>query len=326
MAGSAAALLGVLYALGAAVEWRRLTLAGLRVADGLPLVPLPHILTAGISVLLSTVLALIGVTLFLLVLRAIEHIVESKRINRHLNSHGRTVKSKAVSFRHQAKVETETANRLAKVRAMINEFKPREISTPKTDAEHAELAAYKEEAEVLLREGEQHNLDRLAMLNRLPRLQRDMERYKRRIQIESRLYKTIVPAVKYGPLAFGIVVGGFFVPYPIGAGLVAAGFIWLAGTKTKFPSANIRLALYVVVGVGVVANGIVSAPSLPLAHITTNTESVTGSLIALTETTWYLTTGRGTIQPIPTDRVQSGSTVPGATHNTQTFFQFVGGK
>jgi len=84
LSGSAAALLGALYALGAAVEWRRLTLADVRVADGLPLVPLPHLLTAGISVLLSTVVAFIGVTLFLLGLHAVDQLVKSRRINRHL--------------------------------------------------------------------------------------------------------------------------------------------------------------------------------------------------------------------------------------------------
>lgn len=316
-------MLGALYALGAAVEWRRLTLAGVRVADGLPLVPLPHVLTAGISVLLSMVVAFIGVTLFLLVLRAVDQLVESQRINRHLNRHGRVVKSKSISFKYQAKVETETANRLAKVRAMVDDFELKEISTPKTDAERAKLTAYKEEAEALLKEAEQHNADRLAMLDRIPLLQRDMEGYKKRIQIESRLYRAIVPAVRYGPLAFGIVVGGFLVPYPIGAGLVAAGLIWLAGTKTKITSVSMRLALYVVVGAGVIANGIIGAPSLASAHITTSTGPVTGRLIALTDATWYITTDRGAIQPISADRVQSGFTVPGATHRAKTFLQII---
>jgi len=323
LGGSAAALLGALYALGAAVEWRRLTLADVRVADGLPLVPLPHVLTAGISVLLSMVIALIGVTIFLLLLRAVDRLVESRRINRHLERHSRVVRSMAISFKYQAKVETETADRLAKVRAMIGDFKPKEISAPKTDAERAELTAYKEEAEALLKEAEQHNADRLAMLDRLPRLQRNMEKYKKRIQIESRLYRMIVPAVRYGPLAFAIIVGGFLVSYPIGAGLVAAGLIWLAGTKTELPSADVRLALYIVVSVGVIANGIIGAPSLASARVTTNAGPVTGQLIALTETAWYVTTDRGAIKPIPVDRVQSGFTIPGATHHAQTLFQLV---
>jgi hypothetical protein len=233
------------------------------------------------------------------------------------------VKSKAISFTYQAKVETAAADRLAKVRAKVADFKPKEVTPPKTDAERADLTAYKEETEALLKEAEQHNADRLAMLERLPRLKRDMERYKKRVQIESRLYRMIMPAVRFGPLVFGIIVGGFLAPYPIGAGLIAAGLVWLAGTKTKLSSANIRLALYIVVGAGVIANGIIGAPSLTAAHLTTNTGRVNGQLITLTETTWYITTGRGAIRPIPTNRVRFGFTVPGATHHAQTFFQLV---
>jgi hypothetical protein len=323
LGGSAAILLGALYALGAAIEWRRLTLADVRVADALPLVPLPHILTAGISVLLSTLLALLAVTLFLLVLRAVEELVASKRINRHLKRHTRLVKSKAVAFQYQARAETEVADRLTRIREAIDEFTPKPVSSPKTNAERQALTEYRRKVETLLSEAQQHNTERLALLDRLPRLKRDMQRYVKRLNIERRLYKAIVPLLKYGPLAFGIVIGGLVVPYPIGLGLVVAGLIWLVGTKTKTSTTTLRLALYVVVVAGVIANGILGAPSLPSAYVQTTIGPVKGRPIALTETTWYITTGGGRIQSVPVDHIRSAFTSPGAAHPVSTVLQIL---
>jgi hypothetical protein len=323
LGGSAAALLGALYGLGAAVEWRRLTSAGVRLADGLPLVPLPHILTAGIGVVLSTVIAFVGVTVFLIGLHALERLIKSKRINRHLKGRSRAVKTAAVSVKYQVRIESEEAQRLASVRSQVAEFEAIQVTTPKTDVERAALIAYKKEIETLLKEAQKHEADRLAMLERLPRLQRRAQRIAKQFHAEVRLYHWIVPALRYGPLVLGVLVGGFLVPYPIGIGLVVAGLGWLTGTKTKMTEGALRIALYISVGAGVIANGIISAPSLPIAHITTQDQRLTGPLIALTDTTWYIAGSHGVIRPIPVSHVQSGFTAPGATHSAQTFLQLI---
>jgi hypothetical protein len=323
LGGSAAALLGALYGLGAAVEWRRLSNASVRLADGLPLIPLPHILTAGIGVVLSTVIAFIGVTVFLVSLHALEGLVKSQRINRHLKGRSRAVKTAALSVKYQVRIEGEEAERLASVRSQVAEFEARQVSTPKTEAERAALIAYKEEIEALLKEAQKHEADRLAMLERLPRLRRRAQRVAKQFHAEVRLYHWIVPALRYGPLVLGVLVGGFLVPYPIGIGLVVAGLAWLTGTKTKVAQGALRIFLYVSVSAGVIANGIISAPSLPIAHITLQDQRLSGPLLALTDTTWYIAGSGGVIRPIPVSHVQSGFTTPGANHSAQTFLQLI---
>jgi hypothetical protein len=320
LGGSAAALLGALYALGAAVEWKRLTHAGVRVVDALPLVPLPHVLTAGISVLLSMAIAFIGVTGFLLLLRGLDQLVESRRIHRHLARYKRAMKTSTVIFRARVARATQESDRLADIRVRLAEFaeKQIEIPTPKTEEERAKLSAYSEDIKRLLEEAKLHNADRDALIASLPKLRRDAYWLVTRTRIQMTLYKQIVPTIRYGPLAFGSVVGVLFVPYPIGASLIVVGLLWALGTKINVPAQLLRATLYVVVGLGVITNGIGGAPSLPDAQLVTGAGSVHGPLIASTDTTWYITVGRGTIQPIEIDRVLSGVTVLGRVRHLQT--------
>jgi hypothetical protein len=271
-------------------------------------VPLPHLLSAGISLVLTTAIAFAGTTAFLFALRRLEDLLKSKRINRRLKARARAIKTMKITIAYQAEVAKEEADRILSLRRRIAEYpKIQEVPAPKTDAERNALMAFKAQGEALLEEAKKHEADRAAIVERLSAMQRRNKKLLFRVRVGHRGYRLIVPTVRYGPLVLSVVVA-LFIPYPIGCALVLASLIWLISTKVKVPTRALRLSLYCIVAVGVVINGILWAPALPVASLKLRSETVEGTAIVVTDTTWYITPGHGIIRAIPASEVERGST------------------
>lgn len=309
---------GALYAFGAAVEWRRFARAGISVDDGLPLVPLSHLLSAGIGLVLTTALASAGVGVLLFVLRSVEALVESQRIHHYLQRHRRLLATMKVSIIHQAALATEEADRLLSLKQRVKEFPP--VTSAKTDTERQLLLA---EGQQLIAEAENLEADKSMVLQRLSVLKRSNKRQLRKVKLQHRAHRLIVPSLKYGPLTIGSVLALFAVPYPIGAALVVAGLIWWVAIKVDVSNQAIRALLFAVVAAGVAFNGIASAPALPIATLRSRTRVIEGAALVVTDTTWYITPGHGVIEKIPTTAVESGSTRPGRSYSYGTLLQII---
>ena len=317
MSASAAVLLGALYGLGAAVEAARLALAQVTVIDGLALIPLPQLLTAGISLLLSTVLTFAGVYLFVAALYRLETFLKTESWRPLMARRRRAMRTKTVLLKHDVEVEKEEAQRLLTIRERVERFKEAASLGPKPPETRAALA---EEGNRLVGEAEQHQTARNEALTRLRKLRRTARFFPYRLKAEARMWKAFVWLVKFGPLAIGV-IASCLAPYPVGAALLIAGLAWFLATKAEI--AYRRLGLPVLVSASVVVNGLIGVSPLPTAEVVTNSGEFRGPLISLTDATWYVGSPGGIIRPIPSDRVQSGVTRAVSVAPTKTLLQLV---
>jgi hypothetical protein len=299
VSASAAALLGALYGLGAVVESIKLANAGVSVADGLSLVPLPDLLTAGIGLLLSTVLAFVGVSLFIGGLYRLEAFLEDEGWRPLLAKRKRRRSTTIMLIHHAVKVEKAEAARLMTLRDRVNRF-PQEADQSTTPEARAAMA---EVGKNLVEEAQQQQVSQAETLRRLQKWQRHTKWYPRQLKAELTLLRAFLQFVRFGPLAIGTVVG-IVAPYPVGAAVFIAGAAWSVATKLKLTYK--RLGLSVLVSTSVLLNGLMGVAPLPIAAVRTTDETLRGSLVALTDATWYVGTAPGVIRPVRSDRVQVG--------------------
>ena len=311
-------MLGLLYGLGAAVESARLADAHVAVLDGLPLVPLPHLLTVGIGLLFSTVVSLAVVTVFVLLLRRIERWVSGDSFRTFIQRRRRTIDTRLFRIKSEIRSQRDAVSHQREVVQRIKDIGSTKFPTSVTTTEKAELLAtiegLKDEAEHFDERVEETTL-------RFRRFQRRWKIVKRRNRADVRLLHGILFCVKYGPLFSAIVVGFFLLPPAVAIGLMLSGIVWRVGLH--FETRSLLLTLYVIVSIGVIANGLINVKSLPIAYVTTTNGSFHGRLVALTDTAWYIADPDGVIRSISTDRVQSGFTVSVSAPRVRTLFQLV---
>jgi hypothetical protein len=321
LSASAAVLLGALYGLGAAIEAARFAKAHVAALDALPLVPLPHLLTSGITLLLSTLLAASLVVLFLAGLYRLRRALAQQVWKPVLLKRKRKRTTRLMQIHHERDLATEEAERLTTLKTRVNEFAAEPFVPPTNDAERESARLRLEQGQKLIAEAGEQQETRAAALAHLKRLQRRLRLYPHMLKGELIIFRTFVLSIKYGPLSVAL-VAACFLPYPIGISLVLAGTLWRVALLID-DVRYVLLGLSALVSIGVITNGIISVPRLPIAQVRTDSGLLTGTLIALTDSTWYLGTPNGAIRPIPADQVREGFVRPVASPSTSSLGDLV---
>jgi hypothetical protein len=267
----------------------------------LPQVPLPHLLAEGIGLLVESLVVLLATTLVVIALLQLEKrlypYLESQRKRiRTGRSRMATSRGQLSSMRAEIKALTKTAEDVQHI-----QDNPPQVKAPTTPAERDALLQQRTELERLLEDA--HNYEpRVKDLNsRIKVLAREHARFARQVRLGDLPLKWFAKSLRWGPLCLSI-VGSLFAPPALAASFLSVGVVWTLSRNTEIRS--LLLILYVIVAIGFIADRIINVSPLPQANVVTDAGAYRGTLVLMTESTWYLADPNQTVRSIPSSVVK----------------------
>jgi hypothetical protein len=322
LGGSTALLLGVLYALGAGVEARRLAIAHVSIADVLPQVPLPYLLADGIGLLVESLLVIAATTLVVIGLLQLETRLEPYLEGRRRRI--RTIRSRMAMTRGEIKMLQDESKKRAETVQRVRDLNanPPQFETPVSAAERKVLLSRKAELEQLVEDARDHNLQLADFQARVKAAGRQNDRFARQVRMGNIPFKVFARSLVWGPIGLAL-IGGLFVTPPLAASFVTAGLVWRLRPHTGIRV--LLMTLYIIVVIGFVANRIIYVTPLPKAQVNTGTSSFQGTLVLTTDAAWYLAGNRKTVLAIPSSRVTTVTYTSGPTAGGKTVADLIEG-